>query len=118
MRIADAAQPARLGTNLAQRMTGTIPRRVYGTHVTRADSYVGHIDVIWSAEGAARKHALLSSTHPGVLYASVTVFVLDELGTRHPLVWYLHGRENANGRPFATGSHGPVISLHDRNDPH
>jgi hypothetical protein len=93
-------------------------RRVYGTHITRADSYVGHIEVIWSSEAAARTHAMRCSTHPGVLHASVTVFTLDELGTRHPLVWYRHGKENLNGRPFVTGRYGPVISRHDRNDPH
>ena len=93
-------------------------RRVYGTHVTREDSYVGHIEVIWSTEGAAREHAKRCSTHPGVLHTSVTTFTLDELGTRHSVVWYRHGRENINGRPFATGLHGPVIALHDRHDPH
>lgn len=91
---------------------------VFGTHVTMSDSHVGHIDVIWSSEAEARKHALRCSTHPGVLYASVTVFTLNELGTRKPLVWYIHGRENVNGRPFATGRYGPVISRHNRDDAH
>ena len=49
---------------------------------------------------------------------SVTVFMLDELGTRYPLVWYQHGKENKNDRPFPTGLHGPVISVHNRDEPH
>ncbi len=93
-------------------------RRVYGTHTTVADSFVGHIDAIWSSERAARKHAAERSTHPGVLHASVTVFILDELCSRYPLVWYQHGREDINGRPFPTGRHGPVISVHSRMEPH
>lgn len=91
---------------------------MFGTHSTMADSHVGHIDAIWSSEQAARKHAVERSTHPGVLHASVTVFTLDELGTRYPLVWYLHGKEDINDRPFPTGRHGPVISVHSRTDPH
>lgn len=96
----------------------TTARHVFGTHITMADSYVGHIEVIWSSEAKAKAHALRRSRDPGVLYASVTVFVLDELGTRFPLVWYQHGAENKNGRPFPTGVHGPVFSIHNRHDPH
>jgi hypothetical protein len=73
---------------------------------------------MWSSEVEAKAHALRRSRDPGVLYASVTVFVLNELGTRVPLVWYQHGAENKNGRPFPTGLHGPVFSIHDPNDPH
>ncbi len=83
-----------------------------------ADSMVGHIEVIWTSEAQARAHAMRRSRDPGVLYASVTVFMLDELGTRYPLVWYQHGEENRNDRPFATGLHGPVVSLHSRDEPH
>jgi hypothetical protein len=82
------------------------------------DSHVGHIDAIWSTEKAARKYALQRSTHPGVLYASVTAFILDQLGTREAVVWYQRGRQDPNDRPFATGLHGPVISQHQRHDPH
>jgi hypothetical protein len=93
-------------------------RRVFGTHVTMTDSHVGHIDAIWSSEKAARKYALQKSTHPGVLYASVTAFTLDALGTREALVWYQHGHQDPNDRPFATALYGPVTSRHERHDLH
>ena len=82
--------------------------RVYGTHVTIADSHVGHIDAIWSDEASAREHARTESTFPSVLRASVTEFTLGELGTRRPVVWYRHGEPDSNGRPFPTDGLHPV----------
>ena len=86
----------------------TTPCRVYGTHVTMQDSYVGHIDAIWPTEAEARQHAQAQSTFPGVLRASVTEFTMGELGTRRPVVWYRHGIPDSNGRPFPTDGLMPV----------
>ncbi len=85
-------------------------RRVYGTHVTVCDSYVGHIDAIWPTEAEAREHAQTQSRFPSVLRASVTEFTLGELGTRRSVVWYRHGKADSNGRPFPTDG---LKSVHD-----
>ena len=85
-----------------------MPTRVFSTHITREDSLIGHIDAVWSTEAEACRHARNVSTFPGVLRASVTVFVVGELGTRRPVVWFRHGQPDSNGRPFPTDGLRPV----------
>ena len=66
--------------------------RVYAVHATRPDD-VGAIEVIFSDERSARSYARSRSDDFRVLSASVTSYVLGQLGTRHPVAWFKNGDE-------------------------
>lgn len=65
---------------------------MFTVHVTRPDD-IGAIEIIFLVERDARAFAEDRSRDFRVLAASVTRFVVGELGTRHPLAWYTDGVE-------------------------
>lgn len=65
---------------------------VFSVHTTKPDD-VGAVEIIFSTEHEARKYAQERSTDQQVLAASVARFVVGELGTRHPVAWYVDGTE-------------------------
>ncbi len=65
---------------------------VFSVHVTKPDE-VGAVEVIFTTEDEARAFAESRSQDSYVQSASVTRFVVDGLGTRHPAAWYVGGVE-------------------------
>lgn len=85
---------------------------VYSVHTTKPDN-VGAIEIIFSTEDAARTYAQQRSTDLRVLSVSVTRFVVGELGTRHPVTWFVDGVEQPrryDRRLYPTdgADHGPA----------
>jgi hypothetical protein len=66
---------------------------VFAVHTTRPDEGAGAVEVIFVDERSARAYARSRSNDWRITSASVTRYTLDQLGTRHPLVWYRHGDE-------------------------
>jgi hypothetical protein len=66
---------------------------VFAVHATRPDEGAGAVEVIFVDERSARAYARSRSNDWRITSASVTRYTLDQLGTRHPLVWYRHGDE-------------------------
>lgn len=69
-------------------------RHVFSVHTTKAGE-IGAIEIVFASEEAARSYARDRSGDHRVLSASVTRFVVGELGTRHPVAWYADGDERA-----------------------
>jgi hypothetical protein len=67
---------------------------VFSVHTTKPDD-VGAIEIIFCTEGEARSFARDRSRDFRVLSASVTSFRIGELGTRHPVAWYVDGEEQS-----------------------
>jgi hypothetical protein len=65
---------------------------VYSVHTTRPDD-VGAVEVVFTSEREAREYAQDRSSDWRVLAASVTRFVVGQLGTRHPVAWFVGGIE-------------------------
>jgi hypothetical protein len=65
---------------------------VYSVHTTRPDD-VGSVEIVFTTEREALKYAKDRSTDWRVLAASVTRFVVGELGSRHPVAWFVNGVE-------------------------
>jgi len=65
---------------------------VFTVHVTRPDQ-VGAVEIIFRSERDAYAYARDRSRDFRVTSASVTRFVLAELGTRHPVAWFRDGEE-------------------------
>lgn len=65
---------------------------VYTVHVAKPDE-IGGIEIVFMTEREARTYAKDRSRDFRVLSASVTQFVVGELGTRHPVAWYVAGTE-------------------------
>jgi hypothetical protein len=63
---------------------------VYSVHTARPDD-VGAVEIVFTTEREARAYALDRSRDWRVLAASVTRFVVGQLGTRHPVAWYVDG---------------------------
>ena len=61
-------------------------------HTTKPDS-VGTVKIIFDSEAAAREFARDRSTDFGVLSAAVTRFRVGELGSRHPVAWFVRGQQ-------------------------
>jgi hypothetical protein len=79
---------------------------VYAVHTTRPDD-VGAVEIVFTCEREARAYAKDRSTDWRVIAASVTRFVVGELGTRHPVAWFVNGieqprRANRPGRLYPT----------------
>ena len=66
-------------------------RHIYTVHTTRPDD-VGAVEVVFSDEQEAMAYAVDRSRDHRVVAVSVTSFVLGQLGTRHPVAWYMDGR--------------------------
>ncbi|MGD9527014.1 hypothetical protein [Pseudonocardia sp.] len=70
---------------------------VYAIHTTRPNDAVGAVEIIYADEREAREYAESRSTDHTVVSASVTRYVVGQLGARTPLALYLDGR--AHPRP-------------------
>jgi hypothetical protein len=91
---------------------------VYSVHVTRPDD-IGAVEIVFTTEREARAYANDRSTDWRILAASVTRFVVGELGSRHPVAWFVDGREQPQrgvrpGRLYPVSSaDGPDADLGD-----
>ncbi len=65
---------------------------VFSVHTTRPDE-VGSVEIIFKTQREACAFAKDRSRDFRVVSASVTGFVVGELGTRHPVAWYVRGAE-------------------------
>jgi hypothetical protein len=65
---------------------------VFTVHVTKPDD-VGAVEIIFRSERDACSYAKDRSRDFRITSASVTRFVLAELGTRHPVAWFRDGEE-------------------------
>ena len=68
--------------------------QVYSVHATRPDD-VGAIEVLFRTAGEAIGYAKDRSTDWRVLAVSVTRFTIGELGTRHPVAWFVDGEQQS-----------------------
>lgn len=73
-------------------------RSIYSVHTTRPDD-VGAVEIVFITEREACTYAKDRSTDWRVLAASVTRFTVGELGTRHPVAWYIDGVEQPHRKP-------------------
>jgi hypothetical protein len=71
---------------------------VYTVHTVRPDD-MGSIEIVFTAEQEARAYARDRSTDFRVLASSVTRFTIGHLGTRHPVAWFVEGREQPQRAP-------------------
>jgi len=71
---------------------GTDPE-VFAVHTTRPDENAGAVEIVFGDERSARTYAQSRSTDHRVTSASVTRYVVGQLGTRHPVAWYQRGTE-------------------------
>lgn len=81
---------------------------VYSVHTTRPDD-IGAVEIVFTGEREARAYAADRSCDFRVLAVSVTRFVVGELGTRHPVAWYVAGIE----QPPRTARPGPMYPAGD-----
>lgn len=65
---------------------------VFTVHVTRPDD-VGAVEIVFTDQLLACAYAADRSRDHRVLSASVTRFVVGQLGTRQPVAWYIDGIE-------------------------
>jgi hypothetical protein len=65
---------------------------VYSVHTTKPDD-IGAVEIVFTTEREACAYAKDRSTDWRVLAVSVTRFRIGELGTRHPVAWYVDGVE-------------------------
>lgn len=65
---------------------------VFTVHVTRPDD-VGAVEIVFIDQPRACAYAADRSRDHRVLSASVTRFVVGQLGTRHPVAWFIDGIE-------------------------
>lgn len=76
---------------MTNRSTG-LGDAVYSVHTTRPDD-VGAVEIVFRSEREARTYARDRSTDWRVQATSVTRFTIGELGTRHPVAWFVNGKE-------------------------
>lgn len=76
---------------------------MYAVHTTRPDE-IGSVEIVFTTEREARAYAKDRSTDWRVLAASVTRFVVGELGSRHPVAWFVNGAE----QPQRSARPGPL----------
>ncbi len=65
---------------------------VFSVHSTKVGE-VGAVEIVFRNEREARRYAKDRSRDWRVVSTSVTSFVIGELGTRHPVAWYVKGEE-------------------------
>jgi len=65
---------------------------VYLVHASKPDD-TGAVEIVFTTEHEARAYALDRSRDWPVLAVSVTRYRIGELGTRHPVAWYMNGTE-------------------------
>ncbi|MFC4946947.1 hypothetical protein [Pseudonocardia sp. GCM10023141] len=66
------------------------PKWIFAVHATRPDD-AGAVEIVFGAEREACAYAADRSCDQRVLAASVTRFAVGELGSRHPVAWYVDG---------------------------
>ena len=66
--------------------------RVYAVHTNRSDE-VGAVEIVFTSASEARRYARSRSNDHRILSASVTSYVVGQLGTRNPVAWYVDGQE-------------------------
>jgi hypothetical protein len=85
---------------------------VFTVHTMRPDD-VGAVEIVFTSEMEARAYARDRSTDFRVLASSVTRFTIGELGTRHPVAWFIEGREQPQRAPrpgsFYPADGSPVL---------
>jgi hypothetical protein len=64
----------------------------YSVHTTKPDD-IGAVEIVFRTEREAIAYAKDRSTDWRVRAASVTRFTVGELGTRHPVAWFVEGVE-------------------------
>lgn len=84
---------------------------VYSVHTTRPDD-IGAVEIVFRTEREAVAYAMDRSTDWRVLAASVTRFTIGELGTRHPVAWFVKGKEQPH-RDARPGKFYPTVVVHD-----
>jgi hypothetical protein len=89
---------------------------IFTVHTMRPDD-VGAVEIVFTSEMEARAYARDRSTDFRVLASSVTRFTIGELGTRHPVAWFVDGKEQPQREPRPGGFYptdgSPVLrSLH------
>lgn len=65
---------------------------VFSVHTAIPDD-VGAVEIVFLTESEARSFAASRSRDHLVLSASVTRFLIGQLGTRHPVAYYVNGIE-------------------------
>jgi hypothetical protein len=71
---------------------------VFTVHTMRPDD-IGAVEIVFTTEHEALAYAADRSTDWRVLAASVTRFTIGELGTRHPVAWFVDGQEQPQRAP-------------------
>jgi hypothetical protein len=85
---------------------------IYSVHTARPDD-IGAVEIVFRTEREAIDYAKDRSTDWRILAASVTRFTIGALGTRHPVAWFVDGKEQSPravrpGRFYPTATaHGP-----------
>ncbi|WP_433275710.1 hypothetical protein ACQPZA_31530 [Pseudonocardia xinjiangensis] len=82
---------------------------VDSVHTTRPDDS-GAVEIVFISERGARAYAKDRSTDLRIPAAPVTRFVIGQLGTRHPVAWFVDGKEQPHraarpGKLYATDGH-------------
>ncbi|MGI5126253.1 hypothetical protein ACQEVB_05495 [Pseudonocardia sp. CA-107938] len=77
---------------------GVADEWIFAVHATRPDD-VGVVEIVFRDERAACAYAADRSTDFGVVAASVTGYLLGELGTRHAVAWFADGAEQPARAP-------------------
>jgi hypothetical protein len=80
---------------------------VYSVHTTRPDD-IGAVEIVFRTERDAIAYAKDRSTDWRVLAASVTRFTIGELGTRHPVAWFVDGEPQPPRAPRPGGRFYPT----------
>lgn len=68
---------------------------IYAVHTTRPDD-LGAVEIVFRSEREARTYATDRTRDFRVLSASVTRYLIGELGTRHSVAWFIKGTEQPN----------------------
>ncbi len=77
-------------------------RHVFSVHTVRPDD-VGAVEIVFLTAQEARTYAADRSRDHRVLATSVTRFTIAQLGTRHPLAWFVDGAEQDARAPRPGG---------------
>lgn len=88
---------------------------VYSVHTARPND-IGAVEIVFRTEREAIAYARDRSTDWLVLAASVTRFTIGELGTRHPVAWFVDGKEQP-ARPARPGRLYPTATAHGPDGP-
>jgi hypothetical protein len=71
---------------------------IFIVHTMRPDD-IGAVEIVFTNEQEAMAYARDRSTDFRVLAASVTRYTIGRLGTRHPVAWFVEGKEQSQREP-------------------